>query len=125
MPRDKYRGIAEALVSGRGKKKTQADQFIENTVRLRGLGPDDPIEWNAFGMEPEPGIPPRSPLSLLLGPLAPGAQAGSWQPKSALGGILEKMLSLGVGGDVERLKKDKWWRERYGQVEGQTPGTIQ
>lgn len=30
-----------------------ADQMVKNAVKLRNAGPDDPIEWNAFGYYPK------------------------------------------------------------------------
>ena len=30
-----------------------AEQFVQNAAKMRNAGPDDPIEWNNFGMEPE------------------------------------------------------------------------
>jgi hypothetical protein len=50
------RGDKEAVEAERARvrkaeRMALADQLIKNTVKMRGLGPDDPIEFEAFGIE--------------------------------------------------------------------------
>lgn len=75
----------------------QAEEFIQNTIKLRGLGPDDPIEWNAFETSPEER-PKETGIASLFGAILPPAYAaGSSNPnKSSLTDrILEAITMAG------------------------------
>ena len=69
MPNDKRRELAAIIA-----KMGQGDPAI-NIAKMRGVGPDDPIDWNEYGSEPV--TPQRmSLLESLLGPGIPtSAQA--------------------------------------------------
>ncbi len=84
----------------------RADQSVQNTARMRGLGPDDPIEWEAFSTAPEQESPTQSPLAQLLGILAPSAaaQGGKVPGAAGMGGLWDRLMMLGFDPEKEGFR---------------------
>lgn len=83
----------------KASRKSLADQFVENTAKVRGLGLDDPIEWNAFGTSPQGAVD----LMPAVGwGVAPSASAGAGQIPSRGNFINDAMLKLFMLGFNEK-----------------------
>lgn len=93
------------MTRGVDPRMMQADQFVQNSLNRRGLGPDDPIEWGAFGTQPEPAVPQQSPLFQLLGLLAPTSSASGGQSPGSMDDFLTRILGSGVEGDIAKARQ--------------------
>lgn len=74
-----------------------ADKSINNTVNMRGLGPDSPIEWDSFGAVVQPQAQPGpSMLNRLFSPgVGQAGAAGIAPKKKGMPAWVENLLMLG------------------------------
>lgn len=93
---DKKKSLVAAL--------SRPDQMIANTVKMRGLGTDDPIEWDAFGTVTGPR--PKGKNSLLKSLLQPGLETAGAETENVgssdgrqgvINSLLMKLIALGAG----------------------------